>query len=251
MATGFQQGLLGNINPADYALRQQQMMMQAQQGMSPYERMGYNIANIAGGLFGVEDPTLKRVGEIQGIYSEVAKNFTDQNSPEFYQALQKAYAERGFAQQAALSAEQALNVESTLTRNEAAKFELFNKNPELLDREIAKAEKSEDLDKVAQLKSLKERVTEARRLDTEYRQAQIDQAKSTAAAQRATAEGKDIIYLTDITGQRIPYERKDGKLVPLAIEGAPAAASPGAGQGKFSQGKKGVYNPKTGKVEYN
>lgn len=251
MATGFQQGLLGNINPADYRLKQQQMMMQAQQGMSPYERMGYNIANIAGGLLGVEDPTLKRVSDIQSIYSETAKQFQDQNSPEFYQALQKAYAERGYAQQAALSAEQALNVENTLIRNEAAKFELFSKNPELLDKEIAKATDAEDLEKVAQLEGVKKRVTEMRQLELDKTRAQIDAQKAQAAAQRATAEGKDIIMIPDITGAKIPYERKGNTLVPLKIEGQSTSPA-GQGQGKFSPGqKKGVYNPRTGRVEYN
>lgn len=249
MATTFQQGLLGNINPADYQLRQQQMMMQAQQGMSPYERMGYNIANIAGGLFGVEDPTLKRVGEIQSIYSETAKQFQDQTSPEFYQALQKAYAERGFAQQAALSAEQAMNVENTKIRNESARFDLFAKNPELLDKEIAKATESEDLEKVAQLEGVKKRVTEARQLEIDKAKAQIEQSKATAAAQKATAEGKDIIYMTDITGAKIPYERKGNTLVPLKIEGQEQAGGAGQGQGKFNQGRK-VGRYVNGKVVY-
>lgn len=250
MATAFQQGLLGNINPADYRLKQQQMMMQAQQGMSPYERMGYNIANIAGGLFGVQDATLKRVSDIQGVYSETAKLFEDQNSPEFYKALQKAYAERGFAQQAALSAEQAMNVENTMIRNESARLDLFTKNPELLDKEIIKAENAGDEEKVAQLAGLKKRVEDARELEREKTKAQIDQAKGQAAAAKATAEGKDIIYLTDITGVKTPYERKDGKLVPLQVEGQSSAPA-GQGQGKFSQGqKRGVYNPQTGRVEY-
>lgn len=246
MATGFQQGLLGNINPADYRLKQQQMMMQAQQGMSPYERMGYNIANIAGGLLGVEDPTLKRVSDIQSIYSETAKLYPDQNSPEFYQALQKAYAERGFAQQAALSAEQALNVENTMIRNETAKYDLFAKNPELLDKEIAKATEAEDLEKVAQLEGVKKRVTELRQLELEKGRAQIEQSRATAAAQRATAEGKDIVYMTDITGAKIPYERKGTTLIPLQIEGK--SGSEGQGKGKYSQGKVGRYV--NGKVVY-
>lgn len=246
MATAFQQGLLGNVNPADYRLKQQQMMMQAQQGMSPYERMGYNIANIAGGLLGVEDPTLKRVSEIQGIYSETARQFQDQNSPEFYQALQRAYAERGFAQQAALSAEQSLNVENTMIRNESARFDLFNKNPELLDREIIKAENANDPEKVAQLAGIKKRYEDQRDLEKRAKEAQINQANSVAAAQKATADGKDIVYLPDGIGGKIPYERKGTTLVPLQIEGGAAApgAAPKPGTGK------GKYNPGTGKVEY-
>lgn len=77
------------LDPAEYSLAQQKMNIQAQQGMTPYERMGYNLANIGGGLFGVEDAYMKKASTIQSIVNEVSTKY-DPNSPDFYKALSAA-----------------------------------------------------------------------------------------------------------------------------------------------------------------
>lgn len=216
--------------------------------------LGGGIANIANdrGFFEVSDPLLTKVTQIQGIYNQVAGQIDPSANPtEFYSALQKAYADAGLGQQALLAAQEAKKSEREGLTLESARLDLFTKNPELLDKEIIKAENSGDEEKVAQLAGLKKRVEDARDLERRKTEAQIEQAKSTAAVQRATADGKDIVYVPDITGAKIPYERKGNTLVPLKIEGQEQPGTPaGQGQGKFSQGKRGVYNPQTGKVEY-
>jgi hypothetical protein len=204
------------------------------------------------GFFEVNDPLLTKVTQIQGIYNDVAGRIDPAADPmSFFSELQKAYGDAGLGREALAAAQEAQKAKKENLSFESAQFELFNKNPELLDREIIKAENAGDEEKVSQLASLKQRVTDARQLEMDYKKAQIEQAKTTAAVQRATAEGKDIVYVPDIvTGKNLPYKREGDKLVPLVIEGVTNAPAPGTGQGKFSQAKKGVYNPQTGKVEY-
>lgn len=90
MATPFQTSLFG-IDPIKY--RQERAaefdrLLAAQQ--SPQSRMGFAIGNLLGGVFGGEDPALARASAIQGIYNQVAQQFPDQTSPEFYKALANA-----------------------------------------------------------------------------------------------------------------------------------------------------------------
>lgn len=77
------------LDPAEYSLAQQKMNIQAQSGMTPYERMGYNIANIGGSLFGVEDAYMKKASSIQAVVNDLSTKY-DPNSPEFYKALSSA-----------------------------------------------------------------------------------------------------------------------------------------------------------------
>lgn len=216
--------------------------------------LGGGIANIANdrGFFEVSDPLLNKVTQIQGIYNQVAGQIDPAANPtEFYAALQKSYADAGLGQQALMAAQEGRKAEREGLTLESARLELFTKNPELLEKEIIKAENSGDEEKVAQLAGLKKRVEDARDLERRKTESQINASNAQAAVAKASAEGKDIVYVPDITGAKIPYERKGNTLVPLQIEGQSQAGGAGQGQGKFSQGqKRGVYNPQTGRVEY-
>lgn len=214
--------------------------------------LGGGLVNVAQdrGFFDINDPLLNKVTQIQGIYNQVAQQIDPASNPQqFFAELQKAYADAGLGREALQAAQESQKYAREGLALESSRFDLFNKNPELLDKEIAKATKAEDMEKVESLTALKARIEEDRALNRRTKEAQINQANASAAAAKATAEGKDIVYMTDITGQKIPYERKGGKLVPLVVEGASSAPA-GQGQGKFSQGKKAVYNPQTGKVEF-
>jgi len=214
--------------------------------------LGGGLVNVAQdrGFFDVNDPLLAKVSQIQGVYNDVASRIDPASDPaKFYSELQKAYSDAGLGREALAAAQEAQKAKKENLSFETAQFELFNKNPELLDREIIKAENAGDEEKVSQLSSLKQRVSDARQLDIDYKKAQIEQAKTTAAVQKATAEGKDIVYVPDIvTGKNLPYKREGDKLVPLVIEGGANTPAPGTGKGKYSQGKVGRYV--NGKVVY-
>jgi hypothetical protein len=215
--------------------------------------LGGGIANVAQdrGFFDINDPLLSKVTQIQGIYNQVAQQIDPASNPQqFFSALQQAYSDAGLGREALLASQESQKYLKEGLALESSRLDLFNKNPELLDKEIAKATKDEDLEKVASLGALKKRLEDDRNLTRRAKEAQINASEAQAAVAKATAEGKDIVQLKSITGEMIPYERKNGKLVPLVIEGASTTPPPGTGQGKFSQARKGVYNPQTGKVEY-
>lgn len=90
MATPFQTSLFG-VDPLKY--RQERAaeydkLLAAQQ--SPQSRIGFALGNLLGGVFAGEDPVLKRASDIKNIYNQVAQQFPDQTSPEFYRALADA-----------------------------------------------------------------------------------------------------------------------------------------------------------------
>lgn len=215
--------------------------------------LGGGIANVVQdrGFFDINDPLLNKVTQIQGIYNQVAQQIDPASNPQqFFAELQKAYADAGLGREALQAAQESQKYTKENLSLESARLDLFNKNPELLDKEIAKATKDEDLEKVASLSALKKRIESDRDLTRRAKEAQINASEAQAAVAKATAEGKDIIQLKSITGEVIPYERKNGKLVPLQIEGASSVTPPGTGKGKFSQGTPRFrYNPVTGMPE--
>jgi hypothetical protein len=214
--------------------------------------LGGGIANVAQdrGFFDINDPLLNKVTQIQGIYNQVAQQIDPAANPQqFFAELQKAYSDAGLGREALQAAQESQKYVKENLSLEAARLELFNKNPELLDKEIAKATKDDDLEKVASLGALKKRLEADRDLTRRAKEAQINASEAQAIVVKATAEGKDIVYLPDGIGGKVPYERKGTTLVPLQVEGA-ASVPDGTGKGKFSQGKKAVYNPQTGRVEF-
>ena len=216
--------------------------------------LGGGIANVTQGrgFFDVNDPLLNRVTQIQGIYNQVAQQIDPNANPvDFYNALQKAYADAGMGREALMASQEGQKSRVTSLDLQAKEMQALERDVEGIPARIQAAQEAGDDAEVQRLSNIYTRVVGDRELNKRVKEAQIDQAKSSAAANRATAEGKDIIYLTDITGQKLPYERKDGKLVPLVVEGgAPAAVAPGTGKGKFSQGTPRFrYNPVTGKPE--
>lgn len=217
--------------------------------------LGGGISNLANdrGFFDVNDPLLNKVTKIQGIYNQVASQIDPASNPEqFYSALQKAYAQDPeLGQQALMAAQEAQKAQREGITLESARLDLFTKNPELLDKEIIKAENSGDEEKVAQLAGLQKRVADVRDLERRKAEAQITASDAQAAVAKATSEGKDIVNVPDIvSGKTLPYVRKGDTLVPLKIEGQAAATSgQGQGQGKFNQGRK-VGRYVNGKVVY-
>jgi hypothetical protein len=237
-----------NIN-SDPALVQRQILQdrerQLQAIQNPQQQLaarlggllGGGIANVAQdrGFFDINDPLLSKVTQIQGIYNQVAQQIDPAANPQqFFAELQKAYSDAGLGREALQAAQEGQKYLKENLSLESTRLELFNKNPELLDKEIAKATKDEDLEKVASLGALKKRLEADRDLTRRAKEAQINASEAQAIVAKATAEGKDIVYLPDGIGGKIPYERKGTTLVPLQIQGGSTTTTPpGTGKGKF------------------
>jgi hypothetical protein len=210
MATPFQTSLFG-IDPLKY--RQERAseydrLMAAQQ--SPQSRIGFALGNLLGGVFGGEDPILKRASDIQGIYNKVAQQFPDQTSPEFYKALADAippqYADaKIIASERAQQAEDAAFkriAERTKADQEIVKF--YTENPDQASTELQRLAK----------------IIEANPNDTAAlaRYEKIATAGTTGAITRAGKEEKADVELKKDKALIAKYERErveNAKLNPI------------------------------------
>lgn len=102
--------------------------------------LGGGITNLVNdrGFFEVNDPLLNKVTKIQGIYSQVASQIDPASNPEqFYSALQKAYAQDPeLGQQSLMAAQEAQKAKRETIATQAAEATLYEKNPELISKEL-------------------------------------------------------------------------------------------------------------------
>ena len=157
---GNQQALLG----ADPELYRQQLIQQEQAriGALPAQSqlgaqlgslLGRGLTNVAQdrGFFEVTNPVLQNLTKIQSVYN-TAMQAADPNDPlSFYRELQTRFADAGLGQQAMMATQELRKAEDSAEKAKGEKLrtqvletELYTKNPQLLDEQIAKARDSGD-----------------------------------------------------------------------------------------------------------
>ena len=159
--------LLGNYQTmlgADPELYRQQLIQQEQQRIAALPAqsqlgaqlgtlLGRGLVNVAQdrGFFEVTNPVLQNLTKIQGVYNSAMQN-SDPNDPlSFYRNLQTGFAEAGLGQQALMATQELRRVEAEAEkargeklRTQVLETELYTKNPQLLDEQIAKARDAGD-----------------------------------------------------------------------------------------------------------
>jgi hypothetical protein len=229
---GGQAGLLG----ADPELYRQQLMQQEQAriGAMPAQNqlaatlgglLGRGVSNVAQdrGFFEVTNPVLQKLTSIQSVYNRAMQD-SDPNDPmSFYKNLQTGFANAGLGQQALMATQELRKVEEQGLKTEAAKTDLYKKNPALLDTQIAKARDLGD-DKLAnQLAQQRGQIQVQIDLDRQKELAQLGLLGAQTEAQRALAkkyateieQGKiNVTSISDgLGGGTIIYADKTGKEV--------------------------------------
>ena len=254
--------LLGNYQTmlgADPELYRQQLIQQEQAriGALPAQSqlgaqlgslLGRGLTNVAQdrGFFEVTNPVLQNLTKIQSVYN-TAMQAADPNDPlSFYRELQTRFADAGLGQQAMMATQELRKAEDSAEKAKGEKLrtqvletELYTKNPQLLDEQIAKARDSGD-DRLAN------RLAEQRgqiqvNIDTQrskdlaeiaLRNAQTDAQKAQANKLREDIEsGKyDWKVITDITGAPVSMAKIDKRTGKTEYEAIPdsAIARPGA-----------------------
>lgn len=230
--------------------RIQAMPAQNQLGAQLGTLLGRGITNVAQdrGFFEVTNPVLQKLQKIQSVY-DTAMQQADPNDPmSFYTTLQKQFADAGLGQQALMASVEAKKFEDMGLKTEAAKTELYKKNPTLLDTQIAKARDSGN-DKLAnQLAEQRGQIQVQIDTDRAKDIADINYKNAATAAQRAQAgklaqdieSGKfDWKVINDITGaptHMAKINKRTGETTyePIALPGgatpAPGSAAPAKGE---------------------
>jgi hypothetical protein len=229
---GGQAGLLG----ADPELYRQQLIQQEQARVAamPAQNqlagtlgglLGRGLSNVAQdrGFFEVTNPVLQKLTSIQNVYNRAMQD-SDPNDPmSFYKNLQTGFANAGLGQQALMATQELRKVEEQGLKTEAAKTDLYKKNPALLDTQIAKARDLGD-DKLAnQLAQQRGQIQVQIDLDRQKELAQLGLLGAQTEAQRALAkkyateieQGKiNVTSISDgLGGGTIIYADKTGKEV--------------------------------------
>lgn len=145
---GNQQTMLG-ADPEQY----RQQLVQAEQAriqaLPPQQALaaqlgtlfGRGLGNVATGqnFFEVTNPVLRKLTDIQNIYN-TAMQAADPNDPlSFYKELQTRFADAGLGQQSMMAAQELRRFQSEDLKTKALETEIYTKNPQLLDEQIAKA----------------------------------------------------------------------------------------------------------------
>lgn len=137
---------------ADPELYRQQLIQAEQQrfaALPPQQALAAQLGNVLGrgisnvandrGFFEVTNPVLQNLTKIQGVYNQ-AMQASDPNDPlSFYKELQTRFSQAGLGQQALMAAQELRRFEGENLKTEALKTEVYTKNPQLLDEQIAKA----------------------------------------------------------------------------------------------------------------
>lgn len=277
---GNQQALLG----ADPELYRQQLIQQeqariaalpaqSQLGAQLGSLLGRGLTNVAQdrGFFEVTNPVLQKLTSVQNVYNTAMQN-SDPNDPlSFYRNLQTGFAEAGLGQQALMATQELRRVEAEAEKARGEKLktqvletELYSKNPQLLDEQIAKARDAGDdrlANRLAEQRGQIQINIETQRskdlAEIALRNAQTDAQKAQATKLREDIEsGKyDWKVITDITGAPVSMAKIDKRTGKTEYEAIPdsAVTRPGAAPAapaKTSGGRPtGVYNPQTGKIE--
>jgi hypothetical protein len=143
---GGQAGLLG----ADPELYRQQLLQQEQARVAamPAQNqlagtlgglLGRGVSNVAQdrGFFEVTNPVLQKLTSIQNVYNRAMQE-SDPNDPlSFYKNLQTGFANAGLGQQALMAGQEFRKAEEQGLKTESAKLDLYSKNPDLLQTQIA------------------------------------------------------------------------------------------------------------------
>ena len=271
--------LLGNQSQmlgADPELYRQQLLQQEQQRIAAMPQMnqlgatvggllGRGIGNLASGnnFFEVTNPVLKKLTQIQDIYSTSMKE-SDPNDPSsFYTTLQKNFADAGLGQQAMMAATEAKKFEGINIKSKSDLTELYTKNPGELANALSRAKETGDEKAIANLTTLQDTIEKKRGLDFAKEQAQIgligaQTAQAKAAASKYAQEiesGKfDWKIINDVTGtptHMAKIDKKTGETTYEAIALPPGAATPTPGSPVVpGAGKPQLrYNPQTGGFE--
>ena len=254
--------LLGNYQTmlgADPEMYRQQLIQQeqarigalpaqSQLGATLGSLLGRGVVNVAQdrGFFEVTNPVLQNLTKIQNVYN-TAMQAADPNDPlSFYRNLQTGFADAGLGQQALMATQELRKVEAEgekakgeKLRTKVLETELYTKNPQLLDEQIAKARDSGN-------DPLANRLAEQRgqiqiNIDTQrskdlaeiaLRNAQTDAQKAQATKLREDIEsGKyDWKVITDITGAPVSMAKIDKRTGKTEYEAIPDSAitRPGA-----------------------
>ena len=248
---GGQAGLLG----ADPELYRQQLLQQEQARVAamPAQNqlagtlgglLGRGVSNIAQdrGFFEVTNPVLQKLTNIQSVYNRALQE-SDPNDPlSFYKNLQTGFAGAGLGQQALMAAQELRKVEEQGVKTESAKLDLYAKNPDLLQTDIAKFREQGNDAKANELAGYLGKITVKQDLDRAKEVADIALRNAQTATQKAQAgrlaqeieSGKfDWKVINDVTGapsHMAKINKKTGETTyePITLPGGtPAPAKPG------------------------
>jgi hypothetical protein len=200
------------------------------------------------GFFEVTNPVLQKLTSIQSVYNRAMQD-SDPNDPmSFYKNLQTGFAEAGLGQQALMATQELRKVEEQGLKTEAAKTDLYKKNPALLDTQIAKARDLGD-DKLAnQLAQQRGQIQVQVDLDRQKELAQLGLLGAQTEAQRALAkkyateieQGKiNVTSISDgLGGGTIVYADKTGKEVNRIVVTPEIVNRGGAKPGETPKGER-------------
>jgi hypothetical protein len=248
---GGQAGLLG----ADPELYRQQLIQQDQARIAamPAQNqlaatlgglLGRGVSNVAQdrGFFEVTNPVLQKLTSIQSVYNRAMQE-SDPNDPlSFYKNLQTGFASAGLGQQALMATQELRKVEEQGVKTESAKLDLYAKNPDLLQTDIAKFRDQGNDAKANELAGYLGKITVKQDLDRAKEVADIALRNAQTATQKAQAgrlaqeieSGKfDWKVINDITGaptHMAKINKKTGETTyePIVLPGgSPAPAKPG------------------------
>jgi hypothetical protein len=249
---GGQAGLLG----ADPELYRQQLIQQDQARVAalPAQNqlaatlgglLGRGVSNVAQdrGFFEVTNPVLQKLTSIQSVYNRAMED-SDPNDPmSFYKNLQTGFANAGLGQQAMMATQELRKAEDANLKTESAKLDLYSKNPDLLQTDIAKFRDQGNDKKANELAGYLGKITAQQDLARAKEVADISLKNAQTAAQRAQAgrlaqeieSGKfDWKVINDITGSpthMAKINKKTGETTyePIVLPGGtPAPGKPGA-----------------------
>ena len=248
---GGQAGLLG----ADPELYRQQLIQQDQARIAamPAQNqlagtlgglLGRGISNVAQdrGFFEVSNPVLQKLTSIQNVYNRAMQD-SDPNDPlSFYKNLQTGFAGAGLGQQALMAGQEYRKAEELGLKTESAKLDLYAKNPDLLQTQIAQFRDQGNDKKANELAGYLGKITAQQDLTRAKEVADIALKNAQTAAQKAQAgklsqdieSGKfDWKVINDITGtptHMAKINKKTGETTyePITLPGGtPAPAKPG------------------------
>jgi len=272
--------LLGNsqtILGADPELYRQQLIQAEQQrigALPPQNQLaaqlgtlfGRGLGNVVQGqnFFEVTNPVLQKLTTIQNVYNTAMQN-SDPNDPlSFYKNLQTGFAEAGLGQQALMATQELRRVEAEGEKARGEKLktqvletELYSKNPQLLDEQIAKARDAGD-DRLAnrlaeqrgqiQINIDRNRQKEdldmaVRRSNIAVNEAQIEKIKKDVDTGKVTVQtvpdgfGGATVIVLDREGKKV-QEYKVGGLPTGGTSTAPAAKPATSGGRPMTEGFK-------------
>jgi hypothetical protein len=194
---------------SDPALVLQQALQRREQQLAaiqnPQQQLAARLGGLLGGgavnlaqgrgFFDINDPLLNRVTQIQGIYNQVAQQIDPNSNPvDFYNALQKAYADAGMGREALASAQEAQKAKTSSMDMQIKETQLFEKNPELLAGRITAALESGNEVEANRLANLNARLTQDRELNIAAKETAIAKDRAYISYQNKLANDEKFEY---------------------------------------------------------